>query len=170
MQHWCWWNRNVANPIRAHGYQGKGRKALMVLKHEVLEQTLLRRTKEQRADDLALPPRFSYLRRDVLDEVEEDFYQGLYTCAAAALSKGPGTGSRERPSRLPSAHACAAAVMGALRRGFSVALAPRITAVIRDASSAAWDYSSSRRQSQVQFSEFVQSGTVLNNYAHVRSR
>lgn len=80
MQHWCWWNRNVANPIRAHGYQGKGRKALMVLKHQVLEQTLLRRTKQQRADDLALPPRFTYMRRDVLDEVEEDFYQGLYTC------------------------------------------------------------------------------------------
>lgn len=34
MQHWCWWNRNVANPIKQHGYVGKGRKALMVLKHQ----------------------------------------------------------------------------------------------------------------------------------------
>lgn len=87
MQHWCWWNRNVANPIRSYGFQGKGRKALMTLKHEVLERTLLRRTKQQRADDLALPPRFTYLRRDVLDEVEEDFYSGLYTCAHPAAPR-----------------------------------------------------------------------------------
>lgn len=73
----------------------------LALLRQVLEETLLRRTKLQRADDLALPPRHTYLRRDVLDEVEEDFYSGLYT------------------------------------------------------------------QSQLQFSEFVSGGTVLNNYAHI---
>ena len=87
LHHFCWWNRHVANPIKAYGFAGRGRKALMVLKHEVLEGTLLRRTKAQRADDLALPPRFSYLRRDRLDAVEEDFYAALYTQSQAAFGE-----------------------------------------------------------------------------------
>jgi hypothetical protein len=47
----------VANPIVKYGYAGKGRAALRVLRSEVLDRTLLRRTKVQQADVLALPPR-----------------------------------------------------------------------------------------------------------------
>jgi DNA repair protein RAD16 len=47
----------VANPIRNHGYQGKGRHAMLVLRNQILPRILLRRTKVQCADMLALPPR-----------------------------------------------------------------------------------------------------------------
>ena len=57
LQHYCWWNKHVANPIKKWGYVGKGRKAMMLLKHEILTKILLRRTKVQCADVLALPPR-----------------------------------------------------------------------------------------------------------------
>ncbi len=57
LSHYCWWNKHVANPIKKWGYVGKGRKAMMLLKHEILTKILLRRTKVQCADVLALPPR-----------------------------------------------------------------------------------------------------------------
>ncbi len=57
MQHYCWWNKYVANPIKKDGYQGPGRLAMRVLKEEILPAILLRRTKVQCADVLALPPR-----------------------------------------------------------------------------------------------------------------
>ncbi len=38
-------------------YVGKGRDAMLTLKNEVLRRVLLRRTKVQQADVLALPPR-----------------------------------------------------------------------------------------------------------------
>ncbi|GIM01562.1 hypothetical protein Vretimale_6352, partial [Volvox reticuliferus] len=101
LSHYCWWNRFVANPIKAHGYSGRGRTALMLLKNRILPAILLRRTKVQCADDLALPPRTVLLRRDRFDELEEDYYQALYT------------------------------------------------------------------QSQAQFGAYVESGTLLNNYAHI---
>lgn len=156
-QHYSWFNRHVANPIRNHGYQGRGRAAMMVrmvaaaaaaaacgegqeggsaapgkrevaghfcppnsphprtkhsppnnttpqpphhihsppshhryhhspslnpppsqnqiLKREILPRVLLRRTKVQCADDLALPPRTLVLRRERFDEREADFYE-----------------------------------------------------------------------------------------------
>jgi DNA repair protein RAD16 len=57
MQHFCWWNKYVANPIKTYGYVGKGRSAMRLLKREILEGMLLRRTKVQCADVLMLPPR-----------------------------------------------------------------------------------------------------------------
>ena len=77
--HWCWWNRHIANPIKYNGFAGKGHTAMMTLKNTVLNTCLLRRTKEQCADDLALPPRTVLLRVDKMDAREEDFYEALYT-------------------------------------------------------------------------------------------
>ena len=57
LQHYCWWNRYVANPIKKYGYVGQGRAAMKLLKNEILDKVLLRRTKVQCADVLALPPR-----------------------------------------------------------------------------------------------------------------
>eukprot|EP00252_Welwitschia_mirabilis_P009544 TRINITY_DN2218_c0_g1_i3.p1 TRINITY_DN2218_c0_g1~~TRINITY_DN2218_c0_g1_i3.p1 ORF type:complete len:916 (-),score=200.01 TRINITY_DN2218_c0_g1_i3:671-3418(-) len=79
LSHFCWWNKYVANPIKRHGYKDEGRKALILLKHKVLDQIVLRRTKLERAADLALPSRVTCLRRDNFDAREEDFYQALYT-------------------------------------------------------------------------------------------
>lgn len=57
LQHYCWWNKHVANPIKKWGYVGRGRKAMLLLKNQILTKILLRRTKVQCADVLALPPR-----------------------------------------------------------------------------------------------------------------
>ncbi|KAL0027325.1 hypothetical protein WJX79_000283 [Trebouxia sp. C0005] len=75
LQHYCWWNRYVANPIKKWGSSAP--------------------------DVLALPPRTITLRKDRFDEREDDFYEALYT------------------------------------------------------------------QSQAQFATYVQTGTVVNNYAHI---
>ena len=57
LHHYCWWNKHVANPIKKWGYVGNGRKAMQLLKRDILTRILLRRTKVQCADVLALPPR-----------------------------------------------------------------------------------------------------------------
>lgn len=77
--HHCWWNKHIMNPIKNFGFSGKGRMAMLRLKHEVLDKILLRRTKEGRSADILLPPKTIVLRKDRLDKYEEDFYQSLYT-------------------------------------------------------------------------------------------
>ena len=101
MQHYCHFNKHILNPIKRSGYVAEGRKAMLKLKQQVLDEILLRRTKTTRAEDIQLPPRVVRVRQERLDEKEEDFYQALYT------------------------------------------------------------------QSQAQFNTYLQSGTVLNNYAHI---
>ena len=53
----------MANPIKKYGYEGKGRTAMALLKHEIMDKILLRRTKLQCADVLALPPRYALAPR-----------------------------------------------------------------------------------------------------------
>ncbi|KAK3404485.1 hypothetical protein EUGRSUZ_K00791 [Eucalyptus grandis] len=78
VRHFCWWNRYIANPIQAHGNADGRKRAMILLKHKILKSILLRRTKKERAADLALPPRIITLRRDTLDIREEDYYTSLY--------------------------------------------------------------------------------------------
>ncbi|CDY53386.1 BnaAnng12340D [Brassica napus] len=78
VRHFCWWNKYVARPITAYGGHELGRRAMVLLKHKVLKDILIRRTKLGRAADLALPPRFVTLRRDALDVKEFDYYESLY--------------------------------------------------------------------------------------------
>lgn len=101
ISHYCQFNRSILNPIQRSGYVAEGRKAMLKLKQQILDEILLRRTKTTRADDILLPTRIVRLRQEKMDEKEEDFYQALYT------------------------------------------------------------------QSQAQFNTYLQSGTVLNNYAHI---
>ncbi|MCO5551283.1 hypothetical protein L7F22_004782 [Adiantum nelumboides] len=79
LSHFCWWNKFIANPIKRAGFQNEGRRAMALLKYKLLSSILLRRTKLERAADLALPPSAKFLRRDSFDPREEDFYQALYT-------------------------------------------------------------------------------------------
>jgi DNA repair protein RAD16 len=51
-----------------------------------LDEVLLRRTKVTKADDIQLPARIVKVRKDVLDEKEEDFYQALYTQSQAQFN------------------------------------------------------------------------------------
>ncbi|KAL0697319.1 hypothetical protein Bca4012_053441 [Brassica carinata] len=88
VRHFCWWNKNVANPITepAYGNQERGKRAMILLKHKVLKDILLRRTKLGRAADLALPPRIITLRRDSLDVKESDYYESLYQNSKAQFN------------------------------------------------------------------------------------
>ncbi|EOA39673.1 hypothetical protein CARUB_v10008314mg [Capsella rubella] len=86
VRHFCWWNKNVAKPISVHGSLGLGKRAMILLKHKVLKDILLRRTKLGRAADLALPPRIISLRRDALDVKEADYYESLYKDSQAEFN------------------------------------------------------------------------------------
>jgi len=86
MQHFCWWNNKVANPIKTYGFQGKGRVAMGILRKDVLPKILMRRTKVQCADELSLPPRTVIVRRHQFDEREQDYYESLYTQSQATFS------------------------------------------------------------------------------------
>ncbi|XP_042422909.1 DNA repair protein RAD16-like [Zingiber officinale] len=85
VRHFCWWNRFIANPIQSEqrnnfkAMLSPGKRAMALLRERILKSIVLRRTKESRASDLALPPRIVYLRRDSLDTKEQEFYEALYT-------------------------------------------------------------------------------------------
>uniref|UniRef100_A0A1J3CFL8 ATP-dependent helicase rhp16 n=1 Tax=Noccaea caerulescens TaxID=107243 RepID=A0A1J3CFL8_NOCCA len=86
VRHFCWWNKNVAKPIATYGNLDLGKRAMILLKHKVLKDILLRRTKLGRAADLALPPRIISLRRDALDIKEFDYYESLYKDSEAEFN------------------------------------------------------------------------------------
>jgi DNA repair protein RAD16 len=68
--HFSHFNKHVLTPIQRDGYAGDGRKAMFILKNEVLDKCLLRRTKETRAADMELPPRLVTIRYVRLHPVE----------------------------------------------------------------------------------------------------
>eukprot|EP00915_Cephaloidophora_sp_WS-2016_P003416 GHVH01004579.1.p1 GENE.GHVH01004579.1~~GHVH01004579.1.p1 ORF type:complete len:1585 (-),score=291.24 GHVH01004579.1:249-5003(-) len=70
-------NRDIANPITKN-FKGRGVKALRLLREDVLDKMILRRTKVERKDDLSLNPLVVRIRRDQLSEKERDFYESLY--------------------------------------------------------------------------------------------
>jgi hypothetical protein len=86
MSHYSHFNKHILNPIKRHGYLADGKKAMIKLKEQILDEVLLRRTKVTRADDIQLPTRIVKVRRDCLDEKEEDFYQALYTRSQAQFN------------------------------------------------------------------------------------
>jgi DNA repair protein RAD16 len=79
IQHFSHFNKYVLNPIQRAGYQGDGRRAMMKLKTEVLDKSLIRRTKETKSEDMKLPPRIVEIKPIRLHPREEDFYSSLYT-------------------------------------------------------------------------------------------
>ncbi|EOD25881.1 hypothetical protein EMIHUDRAFT_427067 [Emiliania huxleyi CCMP1516] len=83
VQHYSRFNRDVVNPIRKYGYIGAGRNAFVTLKREVFDKSLLRRTKEGRAQEMVLPPKLITLEANFLDDTEMDFYQAIYTQSQA---------------------------------------------------------------------------------------
>jgi len=79
MHHFSWWNRNVMNPIIKNGItSADSENAYKIMKY-ILQHIMLRRTKEEKKDDLCLPPRLIRIRRDEFDDEENDFYEALYT-------------------------------------------------------------------------------------------
>jgi DNA repair protein RAD16 len=110
--HYSHFNKYILNAIQRDGYTGDGRRgesssrphraltvhlslnltcfrttflAMFILKNEVLDKSLLRRTKETCAADMKLPPRIVTIRPIHLHPVEEDFYNALYTQTRASF-------------------------------------------------------------------------------------
>ncbi|EFJ12572.1 hypothetical protein SELMODRAFT_123971 [Selaginella moellendorffii] len=67
--HFCWWNKVSF----ACG------KSMKLLRQKLLDEMLLRRTKIERAADLSMPPKLSFVRKVVFDAKEDDYYQSLYS-------------------------------------------------------------------------------------------
>ncbi|XVE91327.1 hypothetical protein REPUB_Repub01dG0000500 [Reevesia pubescens] len=86
VRHFCWWNKYVATPIQQYGNGEIGKRAMILLKHKILKNIILRRTKKGRAADLALPPRIISLRRDTMDIKETDYYESLYSESRAQFN------------------------------------------------------------------------------------
>ncbi|OMP02271.1 SNF2-related protein [Corchorus olitorius] len=86
VRHFCWWNKYVATPIQQYGNGELGKRAMILLKHKILKNIVLRRTKKGRAADLALPPRIVSLRRDTMDIKETDYYESLYSESQAQFN------------------------------------------------------------------------------------
>ncbi|XP_063941817.1 ATP-dependent helicase rhp16 [Daucus carota subsp. sativus] len=85
-RHFCWWDKYITRPIKLGGHTGRGRDAMLLLKHKILKSILLRRTKVGRSADLALPPKMIFLRRDSLDIKEEDYLRSLYNDTQAQFN------------------------------------------------------------------------------------
>ena len=87
-QHYCWWNKHIANPIKHHGYQEgtPGAAAMRLLKRELLPKCLLRRTKKERSADIALPPRIISHRHIHFSKEEQDYYTALYSQTQATFN------------------------------------------------------------------------------------
>ncbi|XP_024518292.1 DNA repair protein RAD16 [Selaginella moellendorffii] len=77
--HFCWWNKFIAQPISRFGFQQGGGKSMKLLRQKLLDEMLLRRTKIERAADLSMPPKLSFVRKVVFDAKEDDYYQSLYS-------------------------------------------------------------------------------------------
>jgi DNA repair protein RAD16 len=87
MRHYSYFNRCVLTPIQRYGYRGMGRVAYRILREQVLAKGVLRRTKEERQDELLLPCKHIVLRADELSAPELDFYNSLYHKSAAKFNK-----------------------------------------------------------------------------------
>ncbi|KAG7377159.1 hypothetical protein PHYPSEUDO_012067 [Phytophthora pseudosyringae] len=86
IQHYSYFNKKVVIPIQAYGYVAEGKVAMQRLQNDVLQHILLRRTKEGRSDDISLPPKLVRIRKDRLDERENDFYEAIYTQSQAQFN------------------------------------------------------------------------------------
>eukprot|EP00928_Gymnodinium_smaydae_P035606 TRINITY_DN25023_c0_g4_i1.p1 TRINITY_DN25023_c0_g4~~TRINITY_DN25023_c0_g4_i1.p1 ORF type:complete len:1193 (+),score=345.81 TRINITY_DN25023_c0_g4_i1:101-3679(+) len=76
--HYSHFKSKVSNPIIKYGYMGAGKDAFNTLRHEILNRSMLRRTKEERKADLKLPGIKVVIRKDALSNQELDFYTSLY--------------------------------------------------------------------------------------------
>lgn len=83
IQHYSYFNKFIMNPITRYGYVGDGRQAMMLLSRDVLHKVMLRRTKEERLDELSIPKCHLTVKKVTLSPAERDFYEGLYKKSTA---------------------------------------------------------------------------------------
>mmetsp|Transcript_31228 Transcript_31228/g.50098 ORF Transcript_31228/g.50098 Transcript_31228/m.50098 type:complete len:1402 (+) Transcript_31228:1890-6095(+) len=78
MRHFSYFNKSIINPIKRHGYAGAGKTAMATLRDDVLGKLMLRRTKQERQEDVKLPPCSIEIRELSFSEQERDFYESVY--------------------------------------------------------------------------------------------
>ncbi|XP_058776697.1 ATP-dependent helicase rhp16-like [Vicia villosa] len=86
--HFNWWNKYIAKPIESSPSNDVcAKNAMILLKHKILKDLVLRRTKIGRAADLELPPTTVSVRRDFLDREELNYYETFYKEVEAKLNR-----------------------------------------------------------------------------------
>ena len=88
----CFWNNEILTPIQKYGMRDSGAIAFKKLR-VLLDRIMLRRTKDQRADDLGLPPRTVIVRRDYFSPEEKELYLSLFSDAKRQFSTYVDTGT-----------------------------------------------------------------------------
>jgi len=83
MSHYSFFNKTIMNPVNRNGYVGAGRRAMLLLRDELLGNIMLRRTKVERKDDLNLPPLTVMTTEIELTTEERDFYESIYKLSQA---------------------------------------------------------------------------------------
>lgn len=78
MKHYSYFNKKIMNPIKRIGYTGEGRHAMILLRDDLLQTIMLRRTKNERQDDIRLPELKIQVAVLKLSEQERDFYESVY--------------------------------------------------------------------------------------------
>ncbi|KAK6089437.1 hypothetical protein P3W45_001574 [Vairimorpha bombi] len=77
-QHFGWWNRNIATPIKELGFTEEG-KSIFDKLHALTQNIILRRTKLGIEAELGLPSKVVSVERLFFNEKELDFYTSLYS-------------------------------------------------------------------------------------------
>ncbi|EOB13804.1 DNA repair protein RAD16 [Nosema bombycis CQ1] len=77
-QHFSWWNRRIATPIKELGYTEEGKRVFDQL-HKITSNIVLRRTKAGIEHELGLPSKVVVVDRLYFNENELDFYTSLYS-------------------------------------------------------------------------------------------
>ncbi|CDU21006.1 DNA repair protein, putative [Plasmodium yoelii] len=87
MSHFNYFNKRILKPIQSFGYNGEGINSMFYLKNEILDEILLRRTKNEREKDIKLKPLVVTIRKDKLSNEEKDFYESLYKKTTTQFDK-----------------------------------------------------------------------------------
>ena len=82
-KHYSHFNKFVMIPISRYGCIGDGHKAFTTLRKDILERMQLRRTKNEVASQIDIPPMNIIIHRGKLDDRERDFYEALYKRSTA---------------------------------------------------------------------------------------
>lgn len=87
MCHFNYFNKRILKPIQSFGYNGEGVNSMFYLRNEILDEILLRRTKNEREKDIKLKPLIVTIRKDKLSNEEKDFYESLYKKTTTQFDK-----------------------------------------------------------------------------------
>ncbi|KAH9259092.1 hypothetical protein BASA81_002712 [Batrachochytrium salamandrivorans] len=86
MSHYSYFNKHIMNPVTRNGFVGEGKRAMELLRDDLLGEIMLRRTKAERERDLNLPPMTVSTIEIDLSESQRDFYESIYKLSKAKFN------------------------------------------------------------------------------------